>query len=497
MSASRCASRSDQNELELKTTMAKRLFLVLVVIWLGANSSVANSKRSSVEKSAAAAAPVSFAPLPSDQELASFWNSPEFVKRVLCSYGFASDIEPRLTPEEQTVYREKVVPALREGPKKALPLLQSLAKPTASAVFDYTLGTLYFQAGDLTNAVRHFRAALAKFPDFKRAHQNLAFALIRSGQYDASLKPLTRAISLGGGDGQLFGLLGFTYLNLSRFASAEAAYRQALLFEPDNLDYKLGLVRAATGSGNYDVALTVLDELLRQYPERENLWALQANIFMQKDQPARALVNLEILRKLGKATAQQLSILGDIYMMQEDKDLALGAYLEAIEKEEVPNIERALRAVEIMTSRGAWEEADQIARKIRTTRAGSQTDSDELRLLKVEAKIAFGRGRSEEAIRILERVLEKDPLDGEALLLAGDYYAKAGDKQRAEFRYAAASKLPAYEADALVKQAQLLIQSQRYAQAIELLRKAQKLKPRDNVQRYLEKVEQVAARGRR
>ena len=43
-----------------------------------------------------------------------------------------------------------------------------------------------------------------------------------------------------------------------------------------------------------------------------------------------------------------------------------------------------------------------------------------------------------------------------------------------------------------MKHAQLLVQSQKYAQAVELLRKAQKVKPRDNVQRYLEKVEQLA-----
>jgi hypothetical protein len=38
-----------------------------------------------------------------------------------------------------------------------------------------------------------------------------------------------------------------------------------------------------------------------------------------------------------------------------------------------------------------------------------------------------------------------------------------------------------------VKHAQLLVQSQKYPQAAELLKKAQKVKPRDNVQRYLEK----------
>jgi hypothetical protein len=50
-------------------------------------------------------------------------------------------------------------------------------------------------------------------------------------------------------------------------------------------------------------------------------------------------------------------------------------------------------------------------------------------------------------------------------------------------------------ADAFLKHAQLKVQQQKYTQAVELLRRAQKAKPRDNVARYLERVEQVAATG--
>jgi hypothetical protein len=67
---------------------------------------------------------------------------------------------------------------------------------------------------------------------------------------------------------------------------------------------------------------------------------------------------------------------------------------------------------------------------------------------------------------------------------------------KAGARFDAASKIEGFEADAFVKQAQLLVKSQKYADAVELLRKAQKSKPRDNVQRYLERVEQLARGGR-
>jgi Flp pilus assembly protein TadD len=154
-----------------------------------------------------------------------------------------------------------------------------------------------------------------------------------------------------------------------------------------------------------------------------------------------------------------------------------------------------LRAADILTSRGAWDEARVLFQKIRSVSAGNLEPADELKLLKLESKVAMAAGEGGDAIKVLERIIERDPLDGEALLLAGDYYAREGQPEKAEFRFDTAAKLPGFEADALVKQAQLLVKSAKYAQAVEVLKKAQKVKPRDNVQRYLEKVEQLAGRS--
>jgi tetratricopeptide (TPR) repeat protein len=441
-----------------------------------------------------ATAPSTFAPLAEGHALASTWNDPEFTRRLIGSYGFASDLEPRMTPEEQAVYRDKIVPLLREDPKKAIPPLVEQIKPSASAVFDFTLGNVYFQTEDFTNAVRHFEAALAKFPDYRRAQKNLAFALVRDGKYKEAILPLTRTIALGGADGKVFGLLGFVYLDQSRPVSAEAAYKQALVLEPESMDFKLGLVKSSLGSGNYDYAAALLEELVAQHPERDSLWTLQANVFIQKDQPAKAAVSLEILRRMGKATAQNLFLLGDLYMTQEARELALAAYLEAVEKDGGQNPARALRPAQILVGRGAWEEARQLFAKIRA--AGTLDAVNEFKLLKLESKVALSTGEGEKAIATLERIVDQDPLDGEAALLAGDYYAKNSQREKAEFRYQMAANITGFEADAYVKHAQLLVQSQKYAQAVELLRKAQKAKPRDNVGRYLEKVEQLARSAR-
>jgi len=293
----------------------------------------------------------------------------------------------------------------------------------------------------------------------------------------------------------VFGLLGFAYMNQGKYVSAEGAYRQALVFEPENVDLKTGLVKCAVATANFDYALTLLDELLQQFPEKDNLWTLQANIYIQKEQPAKAAISLEMLRRLGKANALNLFLLGDLYMTQEARDLALSAYLEAIEKDGGQNLPKALRAAQILVSRSAWDEARNLFARIRSG-GSAPAGSDELKLLKLESKTAIATGEGEKAIQTLEQITLKDPLDGEALLLAGDYYSKHGEREKAEFRYQTAAGIAGFEADAFVKHAQLLVQTQKYAQAVELLRKAQKAKPRDNVQRYLDKVEQLARTAR-
>ena len=220
-------------------------------------------------------------------------------------------------------------------------------KPSASAIFDFTLGNVYFQNDDTTNAVKHFETALAKFPDFRRAQKNLAFALVRQGKYADAIKPLLRTITLGGADGKVYGLLGFAYMDAGKPVSAEGAYRQALVFEPENMDFKMGLLKCSLATANYDHALALLDELLEQYPERESLWTLQANIYIQKEQRPKAAISLEMLRRLGKATPQHLFLLGDLYLDQEARDLALAAYLEAVEKDGGQNPAKALRPAQM------------------------------------------------------------------------------------------------------------------------------------------------------
>ena len=85
-----------------------------------------------------------------------------------------------------------------------------------------------------------------------------------------------------------------------------------------------------------------------------------------------------------------------------------------------------------------------------------------------------------------------DPLDGEALLLLGQHCTRENQPDRAIFYYERAESLEAVEATARTRHAQVLVGMGRFTDAIPLLRRAQEIKPREDVARYLEQVERLA-----
>jgi Flp pilus assembly protein TadD len=119
-------------------------------------------------------------------------------------------------------------------------------------------------------------------------------------------------------------------------------------------------------------------------------------------------------------------------------------------------------------------------------------EADRMKLLKIEARLAVAEGQGGDAANVLEEIVKLDPLDGEALILLGQHCARTNEPERAIFYYERAASLERFEAEAKVRHAQVLVSQSRYQDALPLLRRAQEVKPRDDVGRYLEQVERVA-----
>jgi tetratricopeptide (TPR) repeat protein len=420
------------------------------------------------------------------------WNDPTFQKQFVAGYGINSEVEPRLAQEEISIL-EKIRPLMAEDLPKAEAKLKKDMKPDCSAILDFTLAGIYFQQDRMAEALESYRIAVTKFPSFRRAWRNLGLIHVREGKHDEAIGAFTKMIELGGGDAYSYGLLGFAYAAKQDYQASEAAYRNALLLQPENTEWRLGVTRCAFKQRKYEDAVTLLEVLIDRYPEKADFWILQAQAYLGMKQMLKAAANLEAVDHLGKATVDSLQTLGDVYVNENLMVLAAGAYRRAIDANTKQPLRRPLRSAELLAARGAHDQAREVAAHIHKILSGSVEETEKRKLLKLEARLSMADGGgSTETANLLEEIVKLDPLDGEALMLLGQYYSAHNEPDRAIFYYERAASLEAFEVKAKIRQAQVLVKMSRYMEAVPLLRRAQEVKPNDDVAQYLQQIERIA-----
>jgi len=420
----------------------------------------------------------------------SMWNDANFVKTFTASYGVLAQYEPEISDAEKDALRS-LLNVIKNNPRGAISALEQQIKPNSSAAFNFILGNLYFQEGNLNKAAQSYRKAVRKYPNFRRAHKNLGLVLVQNGQLKAAIPALSKALELGDVDGRSYGLLGYSYLTEQLYYPAEAAYRQAILMQPQVRDWKLGLARCLVETEDFKGAVALFDTLIKQEPDNADFWLLQANAYIGLEETLAAAQNIEVVRRMGKGGVTSLTMLGDIYMNNQHPELALSAYLDALKHSEKQSPRSLIRAAKLFTQTGSPQQAKTLIAQLRT-QVANLSQEDDLSLLTLEAKIARAEGDDSKAYETLNQIVERDALNGDALIELGNYYAEQGDLGRAVNRYEQAQMIAEYERPALIAHSQALIRNKNYKEAIVLLRRAQGLEDERFLADYIERIERAA-----
>lgn len=435
----------------------------------------------------------------------ALWNDPDFQKQFTESYIAETEIEPGVKTEDQREQMQEIFELISSDQmEQAAQLLRKNNNEAASAVFDFTLANIYFQQSDeegltdqqrkqkLQLAADSYQKAVEKYPKFRRAWKNLSLIYIRDADFQKAIPALTKVIQLGGGDATTYGLLGYAYASVDNSLSAETAYRMAILLDPQTLDWKMGLARSFFKQQRYAESVAITNQLIADHPEKADLWMLQANAYIGLEKPLKAAEIFELVDQLGQSTQDSLNMLGDIYVNDELYELAVEKYIQAIEMNPQGKPDRAIRSAKVLIARGALKETKKIIENIQKIYGDNVPTEDKKDLLKIKARIAVADGSGEEEATVLKEIVELDPLDGEALILLGQYEARHGKNEQAINYFERAAAIEKFEADAKVRHAQLLVKNGKYQEALPLLRRAQMINPRENIQKYLEQVERVA-----
>ncbi|AQQ09707.1 tetratricopeptide repeat protein [Sedimentisphaera cyanobacteriorum] len=420
------------------------------------------------------------------------WNDPEFKERFAESYMAESEVEPRVTKSEREVIMEIMDLISDDKMNKAAEMLKDEITEASSAVFDFTLANIHFQNEELEKAIKPYKNAVEKFPRFRRAWKNLALIHFRMKNHKKAAEAFTKYLELGGKDSISFGLLGFCYSSMGKSVSAESAYRMAILLDPETLDWKMGLARSFFRQERFGAAAALCGKLIENNPGRPDLWLLQANAYIGQNKPLEAAEVFEFVDHLGESTADTLNMLGDIYVNEKLYDMAAKSYARAMKKNPDENLERAIYSAKVLSARAAMDETKQLIKEIQKLYADKMKDKTKKELLKIQARIAVAEGEGKQEVEVLKKIVELDPLDGEALILLGQNSARNGNDEQAIFYFERAAKIEGFEADAKLRHGQLLVRNGQYKKALPLLKRAQTLQPQENVQKYLEQVERIA-----
>ena len=330
------------------------------------------------------------------------------------------------------------------------------------------------------SAKKSFLAAIAKLPDFIRAHKSLAVIYIQQKNYIAARKHLIKTITLGEGDAQLYGYLAYINLQLSTPWSAIAGYKQALLLEPDNKQWQQGLLYSFITAKDNHAAKAMINQMLQQTPNNTRLWLQLSRIALDDNTPLEALTSMEMAIRLGNKDPDNLIATAQLHLNHGSVSRAADLMSQLLKK---PSSNRRknrenFEAIESILSWLIYEKHWSEAKKMLKHSAKYAKYLTQVQRSQLKLHQASIPGKSKRQItKLYEAAIKLAPTNGRALIALAEHYQQHKNYTQAQLLFVRAATLRAFAERAYVGHAQVYIELKNYQKAADLLRKALKRNP--------------------
>ncbi|RXK56378.1 tetratricopeptide repeat protein [Oleiharenicola lentus] len=401
------------------------------------------------------------------------------------SYNLLRNREPEMTADEHALYTQ-VVQMIPLQPEFALQLLESLVaddKPESPA-FEFVLGSLYLERQRYEDAAKRLRSATERFPEFVRAWLNLGILHYTRGHFREAEPCFARALALGDRAARTYGWLGYCLESTGRGRLAEAAYEQAYLLDRSNVDWAAGLMRVALEAGEWRKAELLLEEMIRLQPAVVQPWLLLASVQQHQGRAIEALATLETAARLEGAG-------GDVRLQLARAQAAAGLRSEALENyaelrrtHPALGAEHSLAFARSLVAAGRLDEAGGLLEELERNPGEGRADV----VARVRAMWLEATGRRNEAVVAWDKLVQRHPLDGEALLQLGRLQRRAGRPGLAALALERAMRIETVQLEATIEQANLALDQHDFAACAGHLRAALALQPSPVLQAQLDRV---------
>ncbi len=414
-------------------------------------------------------------------------------KRIInASSNFLKDREPEMTGEEYALY-EKVVTGLSSNPEFALKLLEAMMneKELPSPAFEFILGNVYYAAGQTDKAESRYRSAVKRFPSFIRAWTNLGVLYYTADKYNEAMPCFSKAVTLGDHDPATLGLLGFCLERTGNIVAAEMSYMQALSGNPESIDWMEGLLRVYIQGRQYGRAESLVRSLIKLRPTKAEFWLAHANILLAQNRKLEAIIMLEASVGAGIAGSDELNLLGDLYAEQGFNPEAAAIYQKILAV--TPNVgeRKLLHFAQVLIASEKLSQAEEVLGRLKM----ELTPAGRLVYLQTKADLLSARKQWPDARKLLQELLQTEPLNGRALLSLGRTYAAEDDLIHAAFAFDSAYQISDSTYRASLELANIELKNRHYEKCVEYLQKALSIEKTDAVEDYLARVKTLVAKS--
>jgi tetratricopeptide (TPR) repeat protein len=214
------------------------------------------------------------------------------------------------------------------------------------------------------------------------------------------------------------------------------------------------------------------------------------------DREKDATIALETLKRMGKLNPSGYLSLGDMYHNLGLLDSSLHNYELALGKKEKLSLSRYVRVARILIRRGSFEDGFAYLEKIDRAFGSSYSNEERKEVLLLQAEVLKATGKKEMSIKILRGIVEKNPLEGKALIMLGQYAWENKEHIQATLYFERATKTKDWQVPALIELARMLVSTRDYDQAVRLLQEVQILDPQPRIERYLKSIQNLLISSR-
>jgi len=365
-----------------------------------------------------------------------------------------------------------------------LEILKNRSMEEDSAALLLLRGQVYLKLKDYKQAEKALVAALQKAPNFALAHRSLSIVYLFNKSYKKARKHLTSTLEFGVSDAQVYGQLAYIHLQLNQAASAISGYQYALLLEPENRQWKQGLLYALIETQALDQAQSIVDEMLQDDNENSQLWLQRAQIALQKGRTQQSIASIETALLLGVNDANNIAFAAKLHIQNGSPRRAvelLGSNSQKLIA--AGKIKEIDQIAQWLAFENDWQKLSKLMNAV-NVKGNKLPAKYRSRFAVYQAKMMLAKETSKKkasyltARKYLKKALNSDPTNGEALLTLAQVLKETNHNEQSTIYYTRAQALPEFKERALLGRSQLAIDGQQYNEALRLLRQVIKHNPK-------------------